>query len=392
MYAHTLLEKTCTLGQQVKEPLNAVQLFGPDGKINLLYGIGVFITGVIAQALTSDAIAQDRYPNLITRLQFYDLLDNELFKGGPQRLTAMREMCRLVKRSGPADPTAALGADGNASAAVTYNAFVPFYFDRLLDQPEDVLFPAAFLKQVEFTWTLGTATQWGTGDTVTAASTSVRIVAFYMPHDDVKSGPVAEYRRFNLASLSQEALAIRGKVLAMAAIDEAGGATTTFGSTDFTHIEMRGGSIATREEDVDTVAEAYNAQIGGCGDASDAALALPTSGSARQIPMVVCPDRSKLSQLPEVPEDLIVTFTAGAGAPTASEQVVNAIIIKPPRHRRFASLMERASRKFPQATVLQAIEASEPGGRKGPVARGTPMAKWAPRKVSANVLARGRRG
>jgi hypothetical protein len=368
-----------TAAETVEEQID-VPLYDGRGKLQVLVAIHLFIDLVYGAAATSAAVTVDQWFGLLQYLQVHLKDESGLYAKQDMRPAAVREMCRLLGHKGPTD-AAAHAANTEETVSRTIHIVLPLRFPKLFEEPALCAIPAAFLKKLRTQWCA--ATYLGTGNTITEASTKLRCVVETMPDKDITVRPRLRFERQTFSKLDQQAFPIHGRIAAASAIYDGNAATSTIGSTDFTDFALSGRSLSQVSQKVDNPTRVLNAWAAGAGDASDVELALPTSGSARQITLVVPQRDMQLGDMPE--EDVLtVTLTEGAGNPAPEDQAFYAAVVKDRDEAGWARNWALANNAPAQEAMWAQAIASAPGvgrGGKRVKARGDELARKLPVKV-----------
>lgn len=375
---------TMTDGGSFNEPLDAVTARAGN-LVNYLSALVIKVTIVVASAATSDAIAQARWADILHGLQIFDA-NGEPWFDQPLNAAVLKELERYLTRNGPNEP-AAVSADSNTTNTRVLTIRIPFRLPKLLIDPNLHLQPSALMcKRIIGTW--GASGEWGTGQNITETSTIARIYAEHLPLHGLYSRARLKFGAYQMSQFLHERIPVNGRPLAIVVGDDAAGATTTIGATDFTDYQFEGGeqgALNTLRENIDIPAQAYNADI--AGDANDAQLALPSGGAARSFPIYAAHAQAKISEIPFARHPKL-TLIVGAGTPGGSDQKVFMAVSRARNDGRFAQGIG-LSKDFDGSpdSVRKALDVA-PGveGRNGQIRADHPVGPWLARKVSQKII------
>ena len=291
----------------------------------------------LVSAATSDAIVARQYAGLLQGFRIDDV--DGLPFGMEQSLKGalLRTVMALVNREVPTKHDAAgIAANSNTTNTIVFRLWLPFHQPALGD-PYLLCPPAYRLRKAEVRWC--GATQFGTGQVITAATTYARLYA--ITQAKAALSPVGElvYVERPVSQFSREIVPLRGSTLFLALADLAAGAATTIGATDFTYSE-----IVSQEHlghgrlEIDVPTKEYN----GVGNPNAAVLALPTAGTSDFALQFVHPWGASLGDCPNE-RDVEVTLEVGAGAPALADQSFLYAVVRPADIQRQARAFGAAS-------------------------------------------------
>jgi hypothetical protein len=339
MALHFVRQVPFTAGTTETRDLNAVPAKNPQGLPYGIRGILLQCQLTLVSAATSDAVAQGGYARLINTVQFFDAAGRPFVTENPVSGRALRGLLSLVRFRGYSDPTA-LSANTNTTNTKKVNFYIPFTFPEMLEE-KDIHVPLAALLRdgrIEINWCA--ATEFGTGQVITAASTYCNIYLDIVPLRKVESAPQLIIGTKVPDTYDRYRLPLHGKPLCLALVNPS--AAGAVGSTDFTNLEIRGDTIDMNRQDIDAPTHHYNTAIINDDDGDGGYKALPSSGSAEELLMFVGRKMESIAKLPTETEP-VITWTQGAGAPALTKYVVAYIVSRPSDDAHFADVVGRSS-------------------------------------------------
>jgi len=373
----------------ISDDLENVQARAPNGNVNHLLGILLHFHVVLVSAATSDAIVQEQFAGLLPQLQFYDSVGESLFDH-TMSLAAFNHISAYLERRGPQDP-AAIAADSNTTHTIEMVAYIPYYLSWLRDPLMHVQ-PSALLTSFEGRWAAGDV--WGTGQTITVASSYLDIYFDHIPLKLLDSRPKLVYGRVRPREWLDGTVPLNGRVLGLLLDDDAAGAVTTLGATDFTDLQVDGQTVGLRRQPINANTLAYNAHHQGGGDAHDGQIALPTSGDARWLPIINNGRDCKLSEVPHE-RNLGVSLIEGAGAPALTDHYYTYAVSRPRDDFKLAEAIGRsgAFTLTPKGAQVAVTAQSRVRGLKGVIPESsTEMGPWLPKPLLVREGLRSQRG
>lgn len=336
------------LGSTVQNDLNSLPSRADSGLPLYIDAILLRVRLVLVSASTSDAIAVDEFSRVISALEFRDNKGQPFLTRTPIGGRFIRQAAALLLHKNFNNNAAAIAANSNVTNTRDIAFVIPLRLPEAMEP--DMHCRAAFeLKGGNIFLTWCPSNEFGTGQVITEASTYCDVFVDSTVKAKISARAGLEYSQKSPDTFDRYRHVIMGRPVAL----WVGRPAADFiAANDFTELEVMGNGIKINRQDIDNPALAFNA-------VQEQTLSLPTSGAAEALPLFVMGRGEQISDLP-VETDLTMTFIAGAGAPTLTEQFIGAVISKPVDVAGFAESVEVSS-EVPgkRESVLAGLRASE---------------------------------
>lgn len=311
---HFIRDVEYIAGSSVKRDLNVVPPVGMGGLPNYVKAIHLQATLVLASAATSDAIPQTDWSRVISGVEFFDNVGARIITDNPIPGRALRAALTYLRGVGYQDP-AALAANSNTTNTRQINLMIPLWLEDLVDSEAHLALAARFTGgNIQVTWC--GATEFGTGQVITAASTKCGVFFQLMPRSSVEASPDLIFGTKAPEAFQRYRLPLGGRILFLGMYNPSKAGVVA--SNDLTDIDLMGSFMRFNRMSIDAPTKVYNLDIAVGGDGDEATKALPTSGSAEDFPIYRFPVNAQMSDLPLEPY-LEITVVVGAGAPALTK-------------------------------------------------------------------------